>query len=79
MEWLEEIPGFWVQRLEWFAGLAAAFAVLAWLMPCNRGMSWWRSLRAKRCQPGHTQYHKLTQVHENLPSIDAVRLPSVTC
>jgi sterol desaturase/sphingolipid hydroxylase (fatty acid hydroxylase superfamily) len=46
MEWLESIPGFWLERLKWFVGLAVAFAVLTRLTPCNRGMSWWKSLRA---------------------------------
>jgi sterol desaturase/sphingolipid hydroxylase (fatty acid hydroxylase superfamily) len=30
----------------WLAGLAAAFAVLVRLMPCNPGMYWWNDLRA---------------------------------
>lgn len=30
---------------EWLAGMALAFAILVWLMPCNRGMAWWKDLR----------------------------------
>jgi sterol desaturase/sphingolipid hydroxylase (fatty acid hydroxylase superfamily) len=46
MGWLESIPGFWLNRLGWFAGLAAVFVVLTRLTPCNPGMGWWKSLRA---------------------------------
>ena len=30
---------------EWLAGMALAFAILGRLMPCNRGMAWWKDLR----------------------------------
>jgi sterol desaturase/sphingolipid hydroxylase (fatty acid hydroxylase superfamily) len=35
----------WLETLAWMTGLAFAFAVLARLMPCNRGMYWWKDLR----------------------------------
>src|SRR5437588_11963367 len=36
----------WLNALAWLAGLGAAFALLGWLMPCNRGMFWWTDRRA---------------------------------
>src|SRR5436305_1541914 len=46
MDWMKEIGEPWLQTLGWVVGLAAAFAVLTRLMPCNPGMHWWRKLRA---------------------------------
>jgi sterol desaturase/sphingolipid hydroxylase (fatty acid hydroxylase superfamily) len=50
MEWVVATVGecreYWAQTLGWVAGLAAAFAVLTRLTPCNPGMYWWKDLRA---------------------------------
>jgi len=45
MDWIASIGDFWLTTLEWLAGLALVFAVLARLMPCNPGMYWWKDLR----------------------------------
>jgi sterol desaturase/sphingolipid hydroxylase (fatty acid hydroxylase superfamily) len=46
MDWVAELGEYWLNTLKWLAGLTAAFAVLARLMPCNPGMYWWKDLRA---------------------------------
>jgi sterol desaturase/sphingolipid hydroxylase (fatty acid hydroxylase superfamily) len=46
MDWLADAGDYWLNTLGWLAGLTIAFAVLARLMPCNRGMYWWKDLRA---------------------------------
>jgi sterol desaturase/sphingolipid hydroxylase (fatty acid hydroxylase superfamily) len=46
MEWIAEIGDIWLDTLAWIAGLTLGFGVLARLMPCNRGMYWWKDLRA---------------------------------
>jgi WD40 repeat protein/sterol desaturase/sphingolipid hydroxylase (fatty acid hydroxylase superfamily) len=46
MDWMTLAREFWLNRLAWLAGLAAVFAVLARLTPCNRGMHWWKAPRA---------------------------------
>jgi sterol desaturase/sphingolipid hydroxylase (fatty acid hydroxylase superfamily) len=38
----------WVRQAGWMAGLGVAFALLTRLTPCNRGMGWWKDLRAAR-------------------------------
>jgi len=45
MDWIADIGDFWLHTLAWVTGLSLAFGVLAWLMPCNRGMYWWKNLR----------------------------------
>lgn len=45
MDWITSIGDMWLETLAWMTGLAFAFAVLARLMPCNRGMYWWKDLR----------------------------------
>ena len=46
MDWIITIGDSCLETLGWLAALAVAFAVLVWLMPCNRGMYWWKDLRA---------------------------------
>lgn len=46
MEWLSAVAEQWLTTLEWLAGLAAGFAVLSRVWPCNPGMSWWKDRRA---------------------------------
>jgi sterol desaturase/sphingolipid hydroxylase (fatty acid hydroxylase superfamily) len=46
MDWLVSLGDTWRITLTWLAGLAAGFAVLVRLMPCNPGMFWWKDLRA---------------------------------
>jgi sterol desaturase/sphingolipid hydroxylase (fatty acid hydroxylase superfamily) len=46
MEWMGTIAASWLSTLGWLAGLAAGFAVLVRLTPCNPGMYWWKDLRA---------------------------------
>jgi sterol desaturase/sphingolipid hydroxylase (fatty acid hydroxylase superfamily) len=43
---LTQIVTTWLNTLLWMAGLAAGFGILVFLMPCNRGMGWWKDLRA---------------------------------
>ena len=45
MDWMASIGEFWLNTLEWLAGLTLAFGILARLMPCNPGMYWWKDLR----------------------------------
>jgi len=45
MERLIEFGQGCLVSAEWLAGMAVAFGLLAWLMPCNRGMAWWKDLR----------------------------------
>src|SRR5579884_3320543 len=45
MDWFAEYGDFWLETLAWVAGLSLAFGILARLMPCNRGMYWWKNLR----------------------------------
>jgi sterol desaturase/sphingolipid hydroxylase (fatty acid hydroxylase superfamily) len=45
MEWMTAIAPAWLCTLQWLAGLTVGFGVLAWLMPCNPGMYWWKDLR----------------------------------
>jgi sterol desaturase/sphingolipid hydroxylase (fatty acid hydroxylase superfamily) len=45
MEWIVTIGDTCLHTLGWLTALAVAFAVLGWLMPCNRGMYWWKDLR----------------------------------
>jgi sterol desaturase/sphingolipid hydroxylase (fatty acid hydroxylase superfamily) len=45
MDWIADIGDFWLETLAWVTGLTFAFGVLARLMPCNRGMYWWKDLR----------------------------------
>jgi sterol desaturase/sphingolipid hydroxylase (fatty acid hydroxylase superfamily) len=45
MDWTQIVNG-WQNTVLWMAGLAAGFGVLVWLTPCNRGMGWWKDLRA---------------------------------
>lgn len=41
-----QIIEIWLNTLAWMAGLAAGFALLARVMPCNPGMHWWNDRRA---------------------------------
>jgi sterol desaturase/sphingolipid hydroxylase (fatty acid hydroxylase superfamily) len=45
MDWVANLGDFWLETLAWVTGLAFAFGMLARLMPCNRGMYWWKDLR----------------------------------
>lgn len=45
MDWFADMGALWLNTLAWIAGLTLAFGVLARLMPCNRGMYWWKNLR----------------------------------
>src|SRR6476660_517265 len=45
MNWLAEIGDSCVYTVTWLTVLMGAFGVLVLLMPCNRGMAWWRDLR----------------------------------
>jgi sterol desaturase/sphingolipid hydroxylase (fatty acid hydroxylase superfamily) len=46
MDWIATFGDFWLETLEWMAGLSIVFALLVRLMPCNPGMYWWKDLRA---------------------------------
>lgn len=46
MEWLAATWDAWLDTALWLAGLAAVLGGLGVLMPCNRGMFWWRDVRA---------------------------------
>jgi sterol desaturase/sphingolipid hydroxylase (fatty acid hydroxylase superfamily) len=46
MDWLATVGQTWLNTAKWLAGLGLAFAILARLMPCNRGMYWWKDVRA---------------------------------
>ncbi len=46
MDWTIVIAHMCLETLAWVAGLAAGFAILVRLMPCNRGMYWWKDLSA---------------------------------
>ncbi len=46
MDWISHIGAAWLGSLERLAWLAAVFAVLSRLMPCNPGMHWWKDPRA---------------------------------
>lgn len=46
MEWLAAVWESWLITLFWVTLLAIAFALLAWLSPCNRGMFWWTNRKA---------------------------------
>src|SRR5580765_5677843 len=46
MEWIGSIAESSLETLVWLIGLAIAFAALVAVMPCNRGMFWWKDLRA---------------------------------
>jgi WD40 repeat protein/sterol desaturase/sphingolipid hydroxylase (fatty acid hydroxylase superfamily) len=48
MRWLVTLGDFWLNRLAWLVALATAFCLLGRLMPCNRGMYWWKDRRAVR-------------------------------
>lgn len=45
MDWFVRFGDFWLQMLAWVTGLSFAFGILARLMPCNRGMYWWKDVR----------------------------------
>jgi sterol desaturase/sphingolipid hydroxylase (fatty acid hydroxylase superfamily) len=45
MERLIEFGQACLISAEWLAEMAIVFALLVWLMPCNRGMGWWKDLR----------------------------------
>jgi sterol desaturase/sphingolipid hydroxylase (fatty acid hydroxylase superfamily) len=45
MDWFVSLGDYWLTTLEWVAGFTLGFGLLAWLMPCNRGMFWWKDLR----------------------------------
>ena len=44
MDWIE-VQKTCLLTLEWVVRLGVIFGVLSWLMPCNRGMFWWKSWR----------------------------------
>ena len=46
MERIADLGDFWLNTLEWIAGLTLAFGILVRLMPCNPGMYWWKNPRA---------------------------------
>jgi sterol desaturase/sphingolipid hydroxylase (fatty acid hydroxylase superfamily) len=46
MDWMITIGDSSLSTLGWLAGLAAAFGLLARLMPCNPGMYWWKDWQA---------------------------------
>ena len=46
MDWIGNIGTAWLGSLERLAWLAAVFAVLSRLMPCNPEMHWWSDRRA---------------------------------
>ncbi len=46
MDWLDTIGVSCLDTLTWMAGLMLVFGLLAYLMPCNRGMFWWKDLAA---------------------------------
>jgi len=46
MEWISSIGNDWMITAMWVGGLAAVFAVLVKLTPCNPGRYWWSDLRA---------------------------------
>jgi sterol desaturase/sphingolipid hydroxylase (fatty acid hydroxylase superfamily) len=46
MDWVVTLGDSWLATLGWMAALAAAFAALVRLAPCNPGMYWWKDLRA---------------------------------
>src|SRR6516225_3980866 len=46
MDWIVTIGDSCLETLAWLTALAVVFAGLAWLMPCNRGIFWWKDLRA---------------------------------
>ena len=46
MDLLVECWEYWLRTLGWLGGLAAAFALLTRLTPCNPGMYWWKDTRA---------------------------------
>jgi WD40 repeat protein/sterol desaturase/sphingolipid hydroxylase (fatty acid hydroxylase superfamily) len=46
MEILVAVKNSWLETLALMGGLAVAFGVLARLMPCNPGMTWWKKPRA---------------------------------
>jgi sterol desaturase/sphingolipid hydroxylase (fatty acid hydroxylase superfamily) len=46
MEWIVTIGDSCLESLGWLLALAAGFGLLVWLMPCNRGMYWWKDGRA---------------------------------
>jgi sterol desaturase/sphingolipid hydroxylase (fatty acid hydroxylase superfamily) len=45
MERIAELGDFWLNTLEWIAGLTLAFGILTRCMPCNPGMHWWKNPR----------------------------------
>src|SRR5439155_3299764 len=45
-DWLSGIGASWLNPARWVGGLTIVFGVLACLMPCNRGMHWWKDVRA---------------------------------
>src|ERR1043166_8402683 len=46
MEWIGNIADSALDTAIWVAGLAVVFTGLVALMPCNRGMFWWKDARA---------------------------------
>jgi sterol desaturase/sphingolipid hydroxylase (fatty acid hydroxylase superfamily) len=45
MDWFATLGDYWLTTLEWLAGFTVGFGLLVWLMPCNRGMFWWKDPR----------------------------------
>src|SRR4051794_24062907 len=46
MDWIVSIADTCLETLAWLAALTAAFALLVHLMPCNKGMYWWKDPRS---------------------------------
>src|SRR5260221_270130 len=46
MDWITTACDSWLDTLVWLIRLGVLFAVLVYFMPCNRGMFWWKNLRA---------------------------------
>jgi sterol desaturase/sphingolipid hydroxylase (fatty acid hydroxylase superfamily) len=45
MDWLDIIGESCLDTALWLGGLMLLFGLLVYLMPCNRGMFWWKDLR----------------------------------
>jgi sterol desaturase/sphingolipid hydroxylase (fatty acid hydroxylase superfamily) len=48
MDWIAAACNSGLETLAWLARLGVIFGVLAFFMPCNRSMYWWKRLRAAR-------------------------------
>jgi sterol desaturase/sphingolipid hydroxylase (fatty acid hydroxylase superfamily) len=46
MELFEAVCEFWLDQVVWILRFGIVFGLLAYFMPCNRGMRWWAAPRA---------------------------------